>query len=317
MWANVSDFVRKAGSPILVASLVIWLLLNLPWGVQDQRHSLSARSARRWRRCPGRLRSLGRRRAGLQSGGQRGGGQHLARSAAPQALRWRCPTPTWAQEAAGHRHRFGQGDPAGLPHLLSLLPGLGGIAPCAGHRHGPGAALRQHFTPLSGLSYLVFVLLYVPCAATLGAIKAEFGWRWAAFSAGYQTGMAYLAAVLVFQVGRLAGVRLMLHEILDALGQSTGAVPGGTWRSAWTSTRRRSQACCKRWCSGDTWGSRDAASPCSVRVARRLRHHDDGPAPLRPAPRGPVTDVCLTTRRMVVDSGSEEPHRLVLPRQKP
>ncbi|MFZ1710933.1 MAG: ferrous iron transporter B, partial [Anaerolineae bacterium] len=67
------------------------------------------------------------------------------------------------------------------------------------------SALRQHFTPLSGLSYLVFVLLYVPCAATLGAIKAEFGWRWAAFSAGYQTGMAYLAAVLVFQVGRLAG----------------------------------------------------------------------------------------------------------------
>ncbi|MGB4978384.1 MAG: ferrous iron transporter B, partial [Anaerolineae bacterium] len=90
--------------------------------------------------------------------------------------------------------------------LLSLLPGLGRIAPAAPATDTAlSSALRQHFTPLSGLSYLVFVLLYVPCAATLGAIKAEFGWRWAAFSAGYQTGTAYLAAVLVFQVGRLAG----------------------------------------------------------------------------------------------------------------
>ena len=90
--------------------------------------------------------------------------------------------------------------------LLSLAPGLGGVAaPPPAADTALSRALRQHFTPLSGLAYLAFVLLYVPCVATLGAIKAEFGWRWAVFSACYQTGIAYLVAVLVFQIGRLAG----------------------------------------------------------------------------------------------------------------
>jgi ferrous iron transport protein B len=52
---------------------------------------------------------------------------------------------------------------------------------------------------------LVFVLLYVPCVATLGAIKHEFGTSWAVTSAVYQTAVAWVAAFLVYQVGTLLG----------------------------------------------------------------------------------------------------------------
>jgi ferrous iron transport protein B len=52
---------------------------------------------------------------------------------------------------------------------------------------------------------LVFVLLYVPCVATLGAIKHEFGSSWAVTSAVYQTAVAWVAAFLVYQIGTLLG----------------------------------------------------------------------------------------------------------------
>ncbi|MEJ2563750.1 MAG: nucleoside recognition domain-containing protein [Anaerolineales bacterium] len=68
-----------------------------------------------------------------------------------------------------------------------------------------GSALQQVFTPLSALAFLVFVLLYVPCVATLGTIRSEFGWRWALFAAIWQTGVAWMMATLVYQGGRLLG----------------------------------------------------------------------------------------------------------------
>ncbi|MGB4804709.1 MAG: ferrous iron transport protein B [Anaerolineae bacterium] len=210
MWANVSDFVRKAGSLILVASLVIWLLLNLPWGVQDQRHSLFGQISQavapllapagfgHWDAAGALVTGLAAKEVVVST---------LAQIYAPQAPA--APALSNANvgaELLGIVTGLGKATLQAGRTLLSLLPGLGRIAPAAPATDTAlSSALRQHFTPLSGLSYLVFVLLYVPCAATLGAIKAEFGWRWAAFSAGYQTGTAYLAAVLVFQVGRLAG----------------------------------------------------------------------------------------------------------------
>ena len=52
---------------------------------------------------------------------------------------------------------------------------------------------------------LVFVLLYVPCVATLGAIKHEFGTSWAVTSAVYQTAVAWIVAFIVYQGGKLLG----------------------------------------------------------------------------------------------------------------
>ena len=59
-------------------------------------------------------------------------------------------------------------------------------------------------TPLIAFSYLIFVLLYFPCLATIAAIKGESGsWRWAAFAAAYTTALAWVVSAAVYQVGRL------------------------------------------------------------------------------------------------------------------
>ena len=55
----------------------------------------------------------------------------------------------------------------------------------------------------AAFSYLVFVLLYTPCVATLGAMAREAGLRWMLFVTGWSTGLAYTTAVVVYQLGQL------------------------------------------------------------------------------------------------------------------
>ena len=63
---------------------------------------------------------------------------------------------------------------------------------------------RIPITPLVALAYMLFVLIYFPCIATFAAIKQESGsWKWAIFTAGYTTGLAWLVAFVVFQIGSL------------------------------------------------------------------------------------------------------------------
>jgi ferrous iron transport protein B len=90
--------------------------------------------------------------------------------------------------------------------LISLIPGINLVGDDGQVEDTAlSQALQGHFTALTALAFLIFVLLYVPCIATMGAIKQEFGGRWAASAAIYQTSFAWLAAVLVFQGGRLLG----------------------------------------------------------------------------------------------------------------
>lgn len=59
-------------------------------------------------------------------------------------------------------------------------------------------------TPLSAYCYLLFILLYLPCIATIAAIKNETAsWRWALFAAGYTTCVAWIVSAVVYQVGSL------------------------------------------------------------------------------------------------------------------
>lgn len=59
-------------------------------------------------------------------------------------------------------------------------------------------------TAVTAFSFLVFVLLYMPCLPTCIAIKHESGrWRWALFTAAYTTLLAWICSVLVFQIGNL------------------------------------------------------------------------------------------------------------------
>ena len=69
------------------------------------------------------------------------------------------------------------------------------------------AALPQLFSPLSASAYLAFVLLYMPCVATFAAVKREWGsTRGALIAGGFQTLVAYVAALVIYQGGLLLGL---------------------------------------------------------------------------------------------------------------
>ncbi|MGY5873373.1 MAG: ferrous iron transport protein B [Candidatus Thorarchaeota archaeon] len=78
---------------------------------------------------------------------------------------------------------------------LSIIYAVGGTATLA-------VALTASISPLSAFAMMVFVLLYVPCLATMGAIRKETGsWKWTAFSIIYQLILAYLVALGIIFIG--------------------------------------------------------------------------------------------------------------------
>ncbi len=66
--------------------------------------------------------------------------------------------------------------------------------------------LKKHFTPLSAIAFLFFVLLYTPCIVALTTIVKELNnWKWSVFSVTYQLALAWGVATAVYQIGRLLG----------------------------------------------------------------------------------------------------------------
>lgn len=64
--------------------------------------------------------------------------------------------------------------------------------------------IARHMTPLSAISFMLFVLLYMPCIPGVVAIKGESGkWKWALFVAGYTIALAWIVSFAVFQIGSL------------------------------------------------------------------------------------------------------------------
>lgn len=71
------------------------------------------------------------------------------------------------------------------------------------YKEGPKKG-EKTFTPLVAFGFMLFILIYFPCVATIVAIKKESGhWKWALFSIFYSTGMAWLVAFLTYQIGSL------------------------------------------------------------------------------------------------------------------
>ena len=65
------------------------------------------------------------------------------------------------------------------------------------------AMLPLHFTALSALSFLVFILLYTPCITVVGTMKKEFGPKLTLFSVTYQLVLAWIVSFIVFNIGSL------------------------------------------------------------------------------------------------------------------
>jgi ferrous iron transport protein B len=62
---------------------------------------------------------------------------------------------------------------------------------------------QKVFNPLVALSFMLFILIYFPCIAVIAAIKKEANWGWAIFTMFYTTGLAWLVAFAVYQIGNL------------------------------------------------------------------------------------------------------------------
>lgn len=71
-------------------------------------------------------------------------------------------------------------------------------------KHNSGALKgRDVFSPIASISFMLFVLIYFPCAAVIAAIRKEANWGWAVFTMVYTTALAWLLAFAVYQIGSL------------------------------------------------------------------------------------------------------------------
>lgn len=87
---------------------------------------------------------------------------------------------------------------------MGILYGLGDIGENTGQLV---ATLQNAFTPLTAYAFMAFTLLYMPCIAAFGAIKREMNsWKWTFITVGYQTGIAWIVAFIIYQGGRLFGL---------------------------------------------------------------------------------------------------------------
>lgn len=209
MWENTREFVRKAGTVILGASVVMWFLLNLPWGVPEQRDSYFGRASAviapvfsplgfgNWETSGALLTGFMAKEIFVSTMSQ------IYFGAEAKEVE---ETPSLTEDLAGIGAGFVNASIQSGKILVGIIPGVNLVDDAAeGEDMALSRILRQQFTPLSAAALLVFVLLYVPCVSTLGAIRHEFGGSWAVTSAIYQTAVAWLAAFIVYQGGRLLG----------------------------------------------------------------------------------------------------------------
>ena len=100
------------------------------------------------------------------------------------------------------------------------------------------------FNHLSGMSFLIFNLLCAPCFAAMGAIKREMNnGKWTMFAIGYQCVLAYVVALIIYQIGGLFtgavtfGFRTILAAAL-ALGMVYLLVRPNPYKDAKVESRR-------------------------------------------------------------------------------
>jgi ferrous iron transport protein B len=210
-WENTREFIHRAGTIILAGTIVLWFLLNLPWGVAEQRDSYFGRVSTAvspifqplgfgdWEATGALVTGIIAKEMVVSTMSQIyvGGGQGVAAAVDT-------PAPAFTAELGEILSSFVDANINAARTLLSIIPGVN-LLPGEGVTEDMrlSQALRTHFSPLVAFAFLVFVLLYVPCVATIGAVRQEFGWRWAATAATYQTVVAWLVTLLVYQGGRI------------------------------------------------------------------------------------------------------------------
>jgi ferrous iron transport protein B len=204
MWRHSEEFVRKAATLILAAAVVVWALLNLPVGVENTEDSLFGRVAGAF--APifeplgfGNWQATGSLATGLVA-------KEVVVSSMAVIYLGDQPVepPADVDMAADVRAivvGFGQAVVDSARIVLSMIPGVDLMDDQPAQADTAlSQALQANFTPASALAFLVFVLLYAPCVAAMGALKAEFGTRWMVFSFVYLLALAWIAGFVTYQI---------------------------------------------------------------------------------------------------------------------
>ena len=177
-WEKGKEYLKKMGGIILVASIIVWALGYFPHDdsltpQEQQEQSLIGRM-----------------------------GQTIEPVFAPQGFNWKLDVSLLA----------GVGAKEIVASTVGVLyAGDDSYGDDSSYAENSEKYARLHrqmvsegITPLSAYCYLLFILLYFPCIATIAAIKGETGsWRWAAFAAVYTTAIAWIVSAAVYQIGSL------------------------------------------------------------------------------------------------------------------
>ena len=213
MWDRSKIFLKKMGGVILVGSMVIWALTAFPRHEQyatgvtaemnnllanfEARHAIADKSQRLRleKEKEDAVSALLKAQQSEQTEYSIMGriGKALAPVFAPLGIDW----------------RGGVALISGFVAKEIVVSTLGVLHAVDAHEKSEAlkTALRTSgLTPLSALSMMVFVLLYLPCLATVTTIRRETGsYKWMVFSILYSTSIAWLVAFMVYQVGRMLG----------------------------------------------------------------------------------------------------------------
>lgn len=211
-WEQSASFVRKAGTFILAGTIVFWALMNLPWGVETTQESYFGRFSStvapvfapvgfgEWQQTGALLTGLLAKEMVVSTMAQVYVGEVEVDDTAV--------SPTFLNDLQQITLGFVTATIDASKELLeTLTPGLTLFsASNDGQDTALTTALQAAFTPLTAFAFMVFVLLYIPCIATVSAQAHEFGWRWALFSMLIMLTVPWMLAVLIYQSGRLLGV---------------------------------------------------------------------------------------------------------------
>lgn len=161
-WERGKEFLHKAGTVILLAVAIVWVLANMPPGTG-----------------PGSPESLIGRI-----------GTAIAPVFKPAGF------GTWEAAVA---LMFGI-------VAKELIIGTLGVLYSASDA-SLTLAIQEAWTPLSAYAFLIMVLVYVPCVATIASIRRETGsWKWTALAVAYTLILGWILAVMVYQIGMLVGL---------------------------------------------------------------------------------------------------------------
>lgn len=164
-WEKGAQYLKKMGGIIMIASIIIWFL-----GYYPQHDAYESVAEQQENSYIGQI------------------GKAIEPVIKPLGFNW----------------KLGIGLISGVGAKELVVSTLGVLYTNEGDVENVNLSNRIPITPLVALAYMLFVLIYFPCIATFAAIKQESGsWKWAIFTAGYTTGLAWLVAFTVFQIGSL------------------------------------------------------------------------------------------------------------------